>query len=509
MEKKLDIYFTSDLHGYMYPTDYRSLQEQDIGLFKCANRFHKDGNTLVIDGGDVLQGSAFAAFCHDSLGSAEPIAEIMNQCGYDYVTLGNHDFNFGRNYLRAYLKSLSACCVCQNILDESGEVKYPCHIHTLENGLRVGLVGIVTDHINIWEKPEHLTGVSIVDPFEAAREALGELRGKVDLTVGIYHGGFERDLNDGRVLSRSSENIAYRICQELDFDILLTGHQHMSVPGRKLFGTYVVQPAENGREFHHISVTVGPWLNRIESECIPAGGECDESLMRRFSHIEQGAQNWLKTIVGHLDHALLPAAPLIMAAEGSEIAALFQQIQLYYSGAQLSAVSLANEIAGFPQTVRRRDVLTTYPYANTLVVLRVTGAVLREAIERSAEYFDLDADQRLIVSDRFLKPKVEHYNYDYFAGVDYVIDVSRPVGERVVSLCREGREVQPEDSFTLCMNTYRASGAGGYSAYPFCPVEKEINTEMSELILGYFEETPHISLPAESNYRVIWQYGEK
>ena len=56
-EKKLTIYFTSDLHGYIYPTDYRSRQERDIGLFKCASRFHKDGNTLVIDGGDILQGS--------------------------------------------------------------------------------------------------------------------------------------------------------------------------------------------------------------------------------------------------------------------------------------------------------------------------------------------------------------------------------------------------------------------------------------------------------------------
>ena len=49
--KRFTIYFTSDLHGYIYPTDYRSRQERNIGLFKCASQFHKDGNTLVIDGG--------------------------------------------------------------------------------------------------------------------------------------------------------------------------------------------------------------------------------------------------------------------------------------------------------------------------------------------------------------------------------------------------------------------------------------------------------------------------
>lgn len=94
-ERKLTIYFTSDLHSYIYPTDYRSQTEKDLGLFKCASRFQKDGNTLIIDGGDLLQGSSFGAYCHDTIGSAEKFAEIMNRCGYDYVTLGNHDFNYG------------------------------------------------------------------------------------------------------------------------------------------------------------------------------------------------------------------------------------------------------------------------------------------------------------------------------------------------------------------------------------------------------------------------------
>ena len=69
-EKKLTIYFTSDLHGYIYPTDYRGQGEKELGLFKCASRFRKDGNTLVIDGGDILQGSPLGAFCHDTIATA-------------------------------------------------------------------------------------------------------------------------------------------------------------------------------------------------------------------------------------------------------------------------------------------------------------------------------------------------------------------------------------------------------------------------------------------------------
>lgn len=501
--KQLNIYFTSDLHGYIYPTDYRGLGEKNIGLFKCANRFRKDGNTLIIDGGDILQGSAFAAFCHDSVGNGKAIAKIMNLCGYDYVTLGNHDFNYGTGYLNTYLHTLDAVCVCQNIYGPDGEVCFPYSIKILENGLRVGIVGIVTDYVNIWEKPEHLKGVKIGDPFAAAKTALDEIRGWVDVTLCIYHGGFERDLLTGRILSTSSENIAYRLCEQLDFDILLTGHQHLSIPGRFLHGTYVVQPTDCGKEFHHIQVTVNEKSNYITSDTLTAAGECNPILLNDFSKEEKGTQLWLDDVVGSLDHELLPDSAIKMASQGSEIAALFNQVQLAYSGACISAVSLANEIAGFPKIVRRRDILTTYPYTNTLVVLSITGSVLRQAIERTAEYFDLNENGQLIVSDRFTKPKVEHYNYDYYAGVSYVIDVTKPLGQRVTQLLYEERPVHNEDIFSICVNNYRASGAGGYSCYQQCPVLKEINTEMVDLIMNYFEENETILLENNPSFRVM------
>ena len=193
-DKKLTVYFTSDLHGYIYPTDYRSRDERDIGLFKCASRFEKDGNTLVIDGGDLLQGSPLGAFCHDTIGDGRTFAGIMNRCGYDYVTLGNHDFNFGTDYLGSYLGNLNARCVCENVSAKNDCAPlYPARVHTLENGLRVGIVGIVTDYVNIWERPEHIASIRISDPIPAAAAALEKLKSISDVTLCVYHGGFERE----------------------------------------------------------------------------------------------------------------------------------------------------------------------------------------------------------------------------------------------------------------------------------------------------------------------------
>lgn len=501
--KRFTIYFTSDLHGYIYPTDYRSREERDMGLFKCASQFRKDGNTLVIDGGDILQGSPLGAFCHDTLGNAGRFAEMMNRCGYDYVTLGNHDFNYGMAYLDSYLDTLRARCVCQNVRWDGAGVRFPARIHTLENGLRIGIVGIVTDYVNIWERPEHLSGVTISDPIPAARAALDELRDQVDVTLCIYHGGFERDLATGRVLSATHENVAYRLCQELDFDILLTGHQHMTVHGQTVCGTFVVQPTDRGQEFLRIEAAVVEGEKRFTSETVPAAGTCRREWLEEFAGMERGAQDWLDQVVGHLPKPLLPDTPLRMAAEGSGLADLFNAVQLWATGAQLSASSLANDVAGLPQVVRRRDLLIAYPYTNTLSVLQITGAVLRQALERSAEYFTRNGDGTLRVSDCFLEPKVEHYNYDYYAGVSYAYDISQPVGQRVIRMTVAGKPVAPDDVFTICLNSYRASGTGGYDCYVGCPMVREIGTEMSDLILEYFKQYGDAIQDVHGDFQVL------
>ena len=98
---------------------------------------------------------------------------------------------------------------------------------------------------------------------------------------------------------------------------------------------------------------------------------------------------------------------------------------------------------------------------------------------------------------------MEHYNYDYYAGVRYVFDISRPVGQRVTELTVGGRPVGEDDRFTICLNSYRASGTGGYDCYVGCPVVREIGTEMSDLILDYFKLHGGEIPPVHSEYRVV------
>ncbi len=494
--KKLKIYFTSDVHGYFYPTSYGDMLEKPMGLFACAGGFERDENTLVIDGGDMLQGSALAFYCSQILQSPEKIAEMVNDCGYDYYAIGNHDFNYGLPYQEAFHKAHHGTCLCQNVTDQNGKVLFPYDIRVLPNGLRVGLVGIVTDYVNIWEREENISGICINDPFEAAKQALAELKPQVDVTICVYHGGFERDVKTGAVLSTTTENAAYRICQELDFDVLLTGHQHMSIEGQYCNGTYVVQPVENAREYHFLEIAVADGEKEITSKRMVPGAVCGlgKTLQDKYQPLEDLIQEWLDQPLGHLSRALLPDEKVKMALYGSPIADFLNKIQFYFSGAQLSSVGLANEIAGFRKEVSVRDIIATYPYPNTLVVCRINGAQLRAVMERSAEYFDVDEIGNVQVAESFLVPKVEHYNYDYYKGVTYEIVPQNPIGSRIVNLCYEGKPVVDEDSFTLCLNNYRYSGAGGYDIYRECELVKEINIEMVELIMDYFRKNSYVEV---------------
>jgi len=491
---KLTIYFTSDTHGYLYPNNFADKQPRPMGLLSM--RFPKDANTLIIDGGDTIQGSPLTYFCKQQ-GRALPVAEAMNAMGYDYITLGNHDFNNGREYLLRHLQTLKAKCLCANVTDDLHQLPIgSAHVHTLGNGLRVGLVGIVTDWVNLWEKKENLVGLNVTDPFEAAQKAIEGL--ECDVLVGIYHGGVEKDLSDGRLIAKTDENIACRLCEELPFDLLLTGHQHIPMANCSWNGVHIVQTPCNATAY--VKVTLDD-DGRFHSElCTP---EAQAPLTAAQERLWQALNAWLDQPIGRLSRAIWPGEKLEMAMEGSPIADFFNTVQLWASGADVSCAALSNELRGFDSEVTVRDVVASYVYSNTLVVLEVTGSVLKLALEQCARYFAVDEDGEISIARSFIEPKEAHYNFDYFSGVEYTYDLSRPEGSRVVSLRRQGREVAPEEKLTLCMCDYRATGAGDFECYLGCPRVREIQTEVSELILNYLFAHPLVEIPLTHPCRCI------
>ena len=517
MDRTLNIRFTSDTHGYLYPTSYADTQEKPMGLMKLASEFPKDGNTLIIDGGDTLQGSPMTNLYHrlseeekaECLASqqygAHPIAAMMNLAGYHFVTLGNHDFNYGVDALAAYLNDLDALCLCCNIRDREGRLPIaPYAIHELENGLRVGLVGACTHYVSRWENPATVADLLIEEPVPAARRALEAIRGRCDVTVMIYHGGFECDLATGESLTDSAENEACRICRELDFDVVLTGHQHMRVEGQRFANSFIVQPVYRAPHACAVTITVHDDGSKdFTGELIPAQGQPLAGAAALLMPLEEKVQKWLDTPAGRLNMPLTAEDPLLSAVHGSALANFINTVQTITSGAQVSACALPNEFKGLPMDVTIRDVVSTYIYSNTLVVLDLDRAALKQYIERSAEYFDHDEAGNLKIADAFLLPKVEHYNYDRFSGIDYVIDTTRPAGDRVTSIRIAGHEMAEDERTTVCINSYRSSGTGGYDFLTRQKVVREVLVDVADAIIEYITGNPQIEIDTHKYCTVI------
>ena len=484
MEKKLTIYYTSDIHGCFSPIDYATGLPADSGLANCMAQFRKDGNTLVIDGGDTLQGSPLTYYLsHEARDVTTLPAALLNLGGYDFVTLGNHDFDYGKQTIERYLAALNARCLCANVEGIRGVEKTA--VVTMENGLRVGLTGIITPFVTQFESAENMAGITVTDAFAAAWSALSELRHKTDLTICIYHGGFEADVKTGEILSQTSENQGYRICRELGFDILLAAHQHMQAENLQIGGTYTCQPPEKAAKFIRMDVTADRGSVHAVSQLIPAGSVALPAAADALQSAEAQTARWLDTPIGRLDVPIPAEDPLTLAKNGSLLANLINQVQLEASGADISLTSLSNRVVDFPQDVTVRAIVSAYAFPNTLQTIRVTRAVLTAALERSLSYFDFAPDGSLCISDTFLRPIIQHFNYDYFSGLTVTADLYQPVGRRVRSIVYQGRELPDDQTLTLCLNNYRASGAGGYGCYKSCPLVSENLTEISDLVTQY------------------------
>ncbi|KAB8288136.1 bifunctional metallophosphatase/5'-nucleotidase [Bifidobacterium avesanii] len=523
MSRTFRICSTSDTHGHIFPVDYATDAFKPCGLLDIAADVHAlaaqpgpDGEpipTIALDAGDTLQGTPYSQLFVAGDASEEdraatrglphPIAAAFNAVGYQFVTLGNHDFNYGRGAIAAYLDALDARCVCANVRDLTGQLPIARYAFLdLPNGIRLGVTGLVTDWVNVWEAPAHLRGLEVTDTLAAAREMSDFLRPRCDVSVCIYHGGYERDVKTGAVFSETTENRAWQIAHDLDFDVLISGHQHISMPGATINGTATVQTCATATEFAELICTLeDDGSFHATSRLVPVGDRHEDEPYATLLPYEERTEHWLTGPVGTLTRAIPDQTHLDVAMHGSELAALFNAVQLDASGARIAAASLTGVGvgSGFPQTVTRSAVVEAYPFANTLAVLAVTPDALKAALERCAEYFDLDEDGRPCVSTRFLKPKVEHYNYDYYAGLAYTFDLTKPVGSRVTSLTLADGSPLPDGPIELCVNSYRASGTGGYEALAACPVVRTIDESMQELIVRYLERhspwAPHADGP--------------
>ncbi|TBL71346.1 bifunctional metallophosphatase/5'-nucleotidase [Paenibacillus thalictri] len=518
----LTILETSDIHGNILPIHYANNQPNDVGLAKIATLIRKERarheHVLVIDNGDLIQGTPLA-YHHARLDneSFNPMVAALNELKYDAAVMGNHEFNYGLAFLQKAVNESQFPWLSANLTDEAAERPFfgkPYMVKQFADGPKVAVIGLTTHYIPNWENPAHIEGIRFEDALASAKWWTAYVREQEnpDVMIVSYHGGFERDMESGEPTEpQTGENQGYAICHEVPgIDVLLTGHQHRSISGLAINGVTIVQPGVGGATLGKVQLELekngGNWVvTSKRSELVSVQGvEADPAIMEIAREHEAKTQLWLDQPIGRLKGDMLVRDPMAVRMKDSALIEFINKVQMEISGASISNTALFDNVSpGFPADITMRDIVSNYIYPNTLKVIRISGQDIKDALERSAAYFEQYDGGEIKVSPSFSMPKPQHYNYDMWEGIEYRINISRPEGQRVVELSREGKPLDMHGTYDVVMNNYRSGGGGNYDMFQGKPVVKDIPTDVAELLASYIMEKGTIEAACNHNWEVV------
>ena len=453
---ELTIMSTSDLHGYIMPLDYMDNSPQEHGLAKIATLVKqvrkRNPDALLFDSGDTIQGSPMAYyFARVDNKPIHPMMLAMNSLQYDAMAIGNHEYNYGREVFEKAMREANFPWLAANTLRKGTDQVYtkPYKIIKMKGGLRVGVLGLTTQFVPYWENPDHIAHVDFIDVVEAAKKwvPIMKKKEKADVIFVSYHGGLEHKIGEnGEIIplpESDGENQVYQLATQIpEIDVILAGHMHVPVEDVRVNGVLITEPNKWGSHLSVVDLTLvkkkGKWtVEDKKAQLLEASTvKPDKKMLKLIASYEKKTQEFLDTPVGHIDGDMTVRDPLHTRTHDTALIEFINRVQMHYSGAEISSTSLfTNEIQGLPEEVTTRNVLSTYIYPNTLKVIRVTGQDIKDALERTATYFQQNSGSEPIqVNPDFIHPKPQHYNYDMWEGIRYTIDVSKPEGSRIVEL---------------------------------------------------------------------------
>lgn len=508
---KLHILYTSDIHGHILPINYSDNSSSQNGLSLLSSKItqYDKNHRILLDLGDAIQGSPMMYFHQlNRIKYPNPVSSIFNYLEYDYFIPGNHDFNYGKQYLKDFISQLNAKTLCQNIyLHNKLLFKFGYDIKEFDHSVKVLTIGITTKYIPNWENPKHIKNYLFKDPVDEAKKVIAKHKESVDLVILAYHGGFEKDLHTGEEFVKDTgENQGYRLFNEIKgVDILLTGHQHRTIC-ETINDTVIIQPGGNAMSIGVIDVDfdLENKTKMMKPYLIKAKDLIEDNQIRHLlKDIEKDTERFLDEVIGIVpENNLIIHDSFLARRDKHPIIDFINQIQLDASKAMLSSTSLANQVSGFHKEITIRNVLSTYVYANTLVVVEIDGKTLKAYLEKCAEYFIIK-DNEITFNPRFEYPKLEHYNYDMIDGIEYSFDLRNEFGNRVVSIKYNQKEILPSDSFTLVLNNYRATGGGDFLMLKELPIIKEIPLDVAELMIDYIRKHKYIDIKSNKNIKLI------
>lgn len=465
-EVTLSFAATSDVHGRIYPYEYGVDEvDQDAGYAKTYTIVkelrEKNPNLILMDIGDTVQDNSAELF--NNL-ETHPMVEAMNTMNYDAWILGNHEFNFEKDFLLRNIKNFNGAVIASNIENEKDGSKFvlPYQLFDIQ-GVKVALVGALPPHVPMWEAsaPEHFKGLTFEDPMSSVKETLDELEGKYDVLVGAFHLGRKDEYG-----ATGTFDLAKAYPQ---FDLIFAGHEHARY-ATEVNGAMVLEPGAYGWGVSNGEIKMiqedGKWkikeliAKNIESKNVTA----DNDMLEQFKDVHDKSMEDANQVVGKVNAKFIPKTDYITGKdevttmptgqmEDNAIIQLINDVQKHYSNADISAAAIFNFESNLDAgDFKKKDVAFIYKYTNTLMGVNMTGENLLKYMEWSVKYYNKTEPGDITIS---FNPKVRGYNYDMFDGINYKVDISKDEGSRIVDATINGVAIDPKKTYKVAVNNYR------------------------------------------------------
>ena len=500
--KSIRFIVSSDIHGSILDHQYADGKKVSMGLCRLSTYLKKSRQShdvIAIDNGDALQGTPLLTYLNQHNKHPHLLAEVFNAMHVRYYNLGNHDFNYGPEVLFNFMQSMKGTCLTSNVLYQ-GKPLGETIIETIQ-GIKIGLIGVVTDYIPNWEKPEHIKDFTFLDVLTTVKSELANIRNNVDMVVVVYHGGIEKDLLTHQETERyTKENVGYQLAYMDGIDICFTGHQHRSI-NTQTTHALTLQCAQNAVEV--MQVDIDPNTKQAIGQLVPITSPSDVTIEKLVHEQERLTQQWLDQPIGKFNQPYLITDQKQARLNKHPIVSFINHVQLDATQAQLSVTSLFNHASGFNQVVTKRDLVSTYVYPNTLVVKAMSGHQIKAMLEQCANYFIINDQGDIDINPVYQYPKPQHFNYDMMDGLQYTINVSQPVGSRISAMTIDGEPFDLDKTYSVAMNNYRAVGGGDFEMVAQAETIKDTNQDMVDILSEYIQTHSPIKINHHQNIQVI------